>query len=56
MKPIYEKMKRLEDFIGPLVEQAETWTFDGPLDQPVDATERVLARSLKAMARIKLNR
>ncbi len=56
MNPIYEKMKELESYIGPLVEEAETWTLGGPLAPLVDSTEEVLSRSLKAMARIKLNR
>lgn len=56
MNPIYEKMKELECYIGPLVEKAETWTLSGPLAPLVDSGEEVLSRSLKAMARIKLNR
>lgn len=56
MGPISRKMRELETYIGPLVEESEKWTLGGSLTTQVDTEEHILARSLKAMARIKLNR
>ncbi|OAA67086.1 c6 zinc finger domain containing protein [Niveomyces insectorum RCEF 264] len=55
MDPIYKKMMQLEDRIGPLVEKSESWVPTGDLAPPVDSTENCLVRSLRSMARIKLN-
>lgn len=56
MSPIYEKMKELEAYLEPLLTQSETWMLPSTTTSPVDVTEEVVARSLRSMARIKLNR
>lgn len=56
MHPIFEKMKELEAYLEPLLAQSETWMLLSTTTSPVDVTEEVVARSLRSMARIKLNR
>lgn len=56
MNPIYEKMKDLEKFLEPLLAQSEAWLLTSTVTSPVDPTEAVVARSLRCMASIKLNR
>ncbi|CAK7198361.1 hypothetical protein SEUCBS139899_001022 [Sporothrix eucalyptigena] len=55
MEPIYRRMTDLENRIAPMIERAESWTFTGSLAPPVDPAETCLIRSLRSMARIKLN-
>ncbi|KAL1910027.1 hypothetical protein Sste5344_004216 [Sporothrix stenoceras] len=55
MEPIYKKMVDLENRIAPMVERAEGWVFTGSLVPVVDPAETCLTRSLRNMARIKLN-
>ncbi|KAK7739740.1 hypothetical protein SLS53_005710 [Cytospora paraplurivora] len=55
MNPIYERMKELEAFMGPLLSQSDTWILRSTTTSPVDPTEEVVARSLRCMAAIKLN-
>lgn len=56
MSPIYEKMKELEAYLEPMLTQSENWVLPSTTTSPVDVTEGVVARSLRSMARIKLNR
>lgn len=56
MNPIYEKMKELEAYLEPLLTQSESWLLLSTTTSPVNYTEEVVARSLRSMARIKLNR
>lgn len=56
MSPIYEKMKELEAYLEPLLTQSETWMLPSTTTSSVDVTEEVVARSLRSMTRIKLNR
>ncbi|CAK7210566.1 hypothetical protein SCUCBS95973_000829 [Sporothrix curviconia] len=55
MEPMYRKMIDLENRIAPMVERADMWTFSGNLAPVVDPAETCLVRSLRNMARIKLN-
>lgn len=56
MNSIYEKMKELEAFMEPLLSQSETWLLTATTTSSVDITEEVVTRSLRSIARIKLNR
>lgn len=56
MYPIYERMKELERFLEPLLSHCEAWLLTSTTTSPVDPTEAVVARSLRCMASIKLNR
>lgn len=56
MNPIYEKMKDLEAYLEPLLTQSESWALISTTTSAVDITEAVVSRSLRSMARIKLNR
>lgn len=56
MQPLFEKMKELEAYLEPLLAQAETWMLPSTTTSPMDFSEAVVARSLRSMARIKLNR
>ncbi len=56
MDPIYRKMVELENRFAPMIERSEAWTFNTNLAHPVDPAETCLVRTLKSMARIKLNR
>lgn len=56
MLPIYDKMKEMENFLEPLLTQSENWLLTSTTTSPVDPTEAVVARSLRCMASIKLNR
>ncbi|KAK3934998.1 Sorbicillinoid biosynthetic cluster transcription factor sor3 [Diplogelasinospora grovesii] len=55
MSQIYEKMKELELLLEPLSQRAEAWNLPSSNTTPVDPSEEVLGRSLRAMAQIKLN-
>ncbi|KAJ9144977.1 C6 zinc finger domain-containing protein [Pleurostoma richardsiae] len=52
---IYDRMKELELFLEPLNTMADSWDLISTTTSPVDPTEEVLSRSLRCMARIKLN-
>lgn len=56
MSHIYKRMKDLELFLEPLTSASERWTLTSTTTSPVDQSEEVVARSLRCMARIKLNR
>lgn len=56
MSPIYERMKALETSLQPLLLHSETWIFTATNTSVVDPTEDVVARSLRCMASVKLNR
>lgn len=56
MVPIYVKMRELETFLEPLLSLSELWPLTSTTTSPVDPTEAVVARSLRCMASIKLNR
>ncbi len=56
MSTIYGRMRELELFLEPLNTRAEAWDFLATATSPVDPSEEVISRSLRAMARIKLNR
>jgi hypothetical protein len=56
MNRIYNRMQELEIFLEPLVTETEAWVLGSTTTSPVDPGEAVLARSLRCMARIKLNR
>ncbi|EFX05807.1 nitrilase cyanide hydratase and apolipoprotein n-acyltransferase [Grosmannia clavigera kw1407] len=55
MTRIYARMKEFELFLEPLNTSANLWDLPGTIASPVDPTEQVLTRSLRCMARIKLN-
>ena len=56
MSHIYQRMRELELFLEPLNTVAESWDLKATTTSPVDPTEEVVSRSLRCMARIKLNR
>lgn len=56
MGPIYDRMTELEAFLEPLLSHSESWMLTATTTSPVDPTEEVVARSLRCMASIKLNR
>ncbi|KJR88355.1 Fungal Zn binuclear cluster domain containing protein [Sporothrix schenckii 1099-18] len=55
MEPIYKKMTDLESRIAPMVERSESWAFSGCLAPVVEPAETCLIRTLRSMARIKIN-
>ncbi|TDZ16665.1 Sorbicillinoid biosynthetic cluster transcription factor sor3 [Colletotrichum orbiculare MAFF 240422] len=55
MTRIYERMKEMETSLEPLTTLADAWVLLSTTTTPVDPTEEVLSRSLRCMARIKLN-
>ncbi|KAK1991402.1 hypothetical protein LX36DRAFT_735582 [Colletotrichum falcatum] len=55
MTPIYVRMKEMEHYLEPLNAVADTWILQSTTTTPLDPTEEVLSRSLRCMARIKLN-
>ena len=56
MSRIYQRMRELELFLEPLNTVAESWDLKATTTSPVDPSEEVVSRSLRCMARIKLNR
>lgn len=56
MTPVYEQMRELEMFLEPLIAQSDAWVFSSTTTSPVDPSEEVVARGLKCIARVKLNR
>lgn len=56
MGHIYDRMRELELFLGPICDRSDTWILPSTTSSPVDTTEVVVARSLRSMARIKVNR
>ena len=56
MTKISERMKEMERFLEPLNTRADSWNLISTTTSAVDPTEEVLSRSLRCMARIKLNR
>ncbi|KAL0933961.1 C6 zinc finger domain-containing protein [Colletotrichum truncatum] len=55
MTRIYSRMKDMEQYLEPLNAVADSWILQSTTTTPVDSTEEVLSRSLRCMARIKLN-
>ncbi|KAH8896686.1 hypothetical protein GQ53DRAFT_818957 [Thozetella sp. PMI_491] len=55
MSRIYERMRELELFLEPLNTQAELWDLSATITSPLDPAEEIVSRSLRCMARIKLN-
>ncbi|EFX02418.1 c6 zinc finger domain containing protein [Grosmannia clavigera kw1407] len=55
MEPIYRKLVELENGMGPLADRCDAWAVSGPLAPIVDASETCLVRSLRSMARTKVN-
>ena len=53
---LYETMRSLECFLEPLNTLFESWALPSHVMAPLDPTEGVVARSLRAMARVKLAR
>ncbi|GKT49498.1 uncharacterized protein ColSpa_09679 [Colletotrichum spaethianum] len=56
MTRIYARMKEMEQYLEPLNAMADSWILQSTTTTPLDPTEEVLSRSLRCMARIKLNR
>lgn len=56
MARIYARMKEMEAYLEPLNTMADSWILQSTTTTPLDPTEEVLSRSLRCMARIKLNR
>ncbi|KAK1478504.1 hypothetical protein CCUS01_04850 [Colletotrichum cuscutae] len=55
MARIYARMKEMEAYLEPLNTMADSWILQSTTTTPLDPTEEVLSRSLRCMARIKLN-
>ncbi|TID06780.1 Conidial development protein fluffy [Colletotrichum higginsianum] len=55
MTRIYTRMKEMEQYLEPLNAMADSWILQSTTTTPLDPTEEVLSRSLRCMARIKLN-
>lgn len=56
MTRIYARMKEMEQYLEPLNTVADSWILQSTTTTPLDPTEEILSRSLRCMARIKLNR
>lgn len=56
MAHIYDRMRDLELFLDPLSTAADSWVLPSTASSAVDFGEEVVSRSLRCMARIKLNR
>ncbi|OHE91282.1 hypothetical protein CORC01_13397 [Colletotrichum orchidophilum] len=56
MARIYARMKEMEAYLEPLNTMADSWILQSTTTTPLDPTEEILSRSLRCMARIKLNR
>lgn len=52
---VYERMQELHSLINGLIASTEQWSHVPASASPVEATESVVASSLKAMSKIKLN-
>lgn len=52
---VYERMQELHSLVGGLITSTEQWPHVSGSASPVDASESVVASSLKAMSKIKLN-
>ncbi|KAM0322516.1 hypothetical protein ACHAQA_009362 [Verticillium albo-atrum] len=55
MTLIYERMKKLEMYLGPLTTVADGWVLQSSTTSPLDPSEEVVSRTIRCMARIKLN-
>ncbi|KAE9567142.1 hypothetical protein CGMCC3_g16711 [Colletotrichum fructicola] len=55
MTRIYARMKEMEQYLEPLNTVADSWILQSTTTTPLDPTEEILSRSLRCMARIKLN-
>ncbi|KAH8891105.1 hypothetical protein GQ53DRAFT_649366 [Thozetella sp. PMI_491] len=55
MTRIYSRMQELETFLSTLSDQADAWNITSTIATPMDPTEEILSRSLRCMARIKIN-
>ncbi|WYZ35836.1 hypothetical protein EsH8_X_000483 [Colletotrichum jinshuiense] len=55
MTRIYTRMKEMEQYLEPLNAVADSWILQSTTTTPLDPTEEVVSRSLRCMARIKLN-
>jgi hypothetical protein len=55
MTPIYHKMRELEAFLEPRSNEADSWVLSSSTISPVDPSEEVVARTLRCIARIKIN-
>lgn len=55
MLPIYRKMRELENYLDPLASAADTWILQSSTSAPVDSSEEVVSRTLRCIARIKIN-
>ncbi|CAK7236571.1 hypothetical protein SCUCBS95973_009652 [Sporothrix curviconia] len=55
MTRIFDRMRELEAFLDGLNSQAESWTLSASTTSPMEPSEEVLSRSLRCMARIKIN-
>lgn len=56
LTPVYQRMRDLEASLEPLLHQTSSWQLLSSITSPVDSEEAVVARSLRCMAGIKLNR
>lgn len=56
MNRIYNKMVELDARLEPLLAKSETWDLRSPITLTTEPSEEVVGRSLRCMARIKLNR
>ncbi|EJT69856.1 C6 zinc finger domain-containing protein [Gaeumannomyces tritici R3-111a-1] len=55
MNRVYNKMVELEARLEPLLAKSETWDLTSPVTLTIEPSEEVVGRSLRCMARIKLN-
>lgn len=56
MSAIWERMLKLESMIEPLVANSDTWTYAPSSAPATDLSELTVARTLRYIAKIKLNR
>lgn len=56
LTPVYQRMRDLEASLELLLHQTSSWQLLSSITSPVDSEEAVVARSLRCMAGIKLNR
>lgn len=55
MAPVFQKMRELEGHLEPLTNEADSWILSSSTTSPIDPSEEVVARSLRCIARIKIN-
>ncbi|KLU90281.1 C6 zinc finger domain-containing protein [Magnaporthiopsis poae ATCC 64411] len=55
MNRVYNKMVELDARLEPLLAKSETWDMRSPITLTTEPSEEVVGRSLRCMARIKLN-